>query len=124
FSALSEVYFAAGNLTKAEGALREALRLTPDSAKLHDDLAQVYEQRADMPNAISEYEKEVDLDPTNSETYTNLGLLYAKVHNFEKGAYCFEQTLRLRPGDPRASFWLAEMYVGLNRNYDQALQLT
>src|SRR5206468_4069499 len=78
----------------------------------------------DMPNAISEYEKEVDLDPTNSETYTNLGLLYAKVHNFEKGAYCFEQTLRLRPGDPRASFWLAEMYVGLNRNYDQALQLT
>ena len=29
----------------------------------------------------------------------------------------------LPPAGP-ASFWLAEMYVALNRNYDQALQLT
>lgn len=124
FSALSEVYFAAGNFTQAESALREALQLTPDSAKLHDDLAQIYEQRSDIPNAIAQYEKEVELDSSNYETYSNLGLLYAKTHNFEKGAYCFEQSLHLRPADPRASFWLAEMYMALNRNYEQALQLT
>jgi tetratricopeptide (TPR) repeat protein len=39
--------------------------------------------------AISDFEKAIELDSTNFVVYSNLGLLYRKNNDYKKAIYCY-----------------------------------
>jgi arylsulfatase A-like enzyme/Tfp pilus assembly protein PilF len=124
FAVRAELEFRADKFADAERDLKEAIALTPRAPNLHFNLAQVYEQERDVPQAIEGYRAEAEVAPRNSGAHLNLGLLYLQGGRIEDASACFQKLLELRPGDPRASFLLAETYNLLNKNLEEALRLT
>ena len=104
--------------------LKAAIALTPRQPDLHFNLAQVYEAAADIPHAIENYRKEVEIAPRNAGAYMNLGLLLFQAGQVEAASAAFQKLHELTPSDPRAGFLLAETYNVLNRNLDDAIRLT
>jgi tetratricopeptide (TPR) repeat protein len=124
YAVQAEMNFGAGRLAEARQNLSAAIALTPRDPDLHFNLAQVYERMGDVPNAIENYRLEIDLSPGNFGAYMNLGLLQLQTGHAEDGAATFKRLLLVQPGDPRASFLLAESYNLLNTNLEEAVQLT
>jgi tetratricopeptide (TPR) repeat protein len=123
YAARAEMYFGAGKLADAERDLRAAITLTPRAPDLHFNLAQVYEGLKDVPDAIASYQLETEIAPSNFGACLNLGLLHFQAGHVEAAAACFQRLLQLRPGEPHASFLLAETYARTGNNLEQALQL-
>ena len=124
YAASAEMNFGAGKFAEAERDLVAAIELTPQAPDLHFNLAQVYEKVGDVPKAILNYQRETAVAPGNFNAHLNLGLLYLPAGNTEAAIPCFQTLLKLRPGEPRASFLLAESYNLLDKNLDDAVQLT
>jgi arylsulfatase A-like enzyme/predicted Zn-dependent protease len=124
YAVRAELEFRAGKFTDAETDLKAAIALTPQAPDLHFNLAQVYEEQKDVPRAVESYQAETAVAPRNFGAQLNLGLIYFKGGRVEEASACFQKLLELRPGEPRASFLLAETYNLLNRNLDEALRLT
>jgi arylsulfatase A-like enzyme/Tfp pilus assembly protein PilF len=124
FAARAEMYYGANRVAEAESDLKDAIALTPREPNLHFNLAQVYESARDLPNAIENYRKETEVAPGNSGAYMNLGLLCFQTGQVDAASTAFQRLRQLTPGDPRAAFLLAETYNALNRNLDEAIQLT
>ena len=124
YAVRAEMEFGADRLLEAEKDLNEAIALTPRDPNLHFNLAQVYEKAKDIPHAIESYREETEIAPGNSGAHLNLGLLYFQGGQIDAASACFGKLVQLRPGDPMASLLLAETYNLLNRNLDEALQLT
>ncbi len=120
----AELEFRADKFTDAEKDLKAAIALTPQDSNLHFNLAQVYEMEKDVPQAIESYRAETEVAPRNFGAHLNLGLLYFQGGRIEEASACFQKLLELQPGEPRASFLLAETYNLLNKNLEEALQLT
>ena len=53
-----------------------------------------------LPEAQSEFEKAVSLDPNNARTYLHLGETSLYLGQPEAGIPPLEQAIRLRPDDP------------------------
>jgi arylsulfatase A-like enzyme/tetratricopeptide (TPR) repeat protein len=124
YAVRAELEFRAGKFTEAESDLKAAIALTPRAPDLHFNLAQVYEAEKDVPRAVESYRAETEVAPQNFGAHLNLGLLYFTGGRVEEASACFQKLLELRPGEPRASFLLAETYNLLNKNLDEALRLT
>ncbi len=124
YAARAEMLFGADRLSEAEEDLEAAIALTPRAPDLHFNLAQVYEKAQNVPSAIDNYRKETEVAPSNFGAYLNLGLLQFQAGRFSDASVCFQKLLQLRPGEPRASFLLAETLGQLNTNLEQAVQLT
>jgi arylsulfatase A-like enzyme/predicted Zn-dependent protease len=124
FAARAEMYYGANRVPEAEADLKAAIALTPREPNLHFNLAQVYESAKDSGNAIENYRMETEVAPGNSGAYMNLGLLYFQTGQVDAASAAFQRLRQLTPGDPRAAFLLAETYNALNRNLEEAIQLT
>ena len=53
---LADVYLAQGRGREAEEVLRQALDIAPGNEEAHLDLARIYEERHDRPNAVKMYQ--------------------------------------------------------------------
>jgi tetratricopeptide (TPR) repeat protein len=124
YAASAEMNFGAGKFAEAERDLKAAIELTPRAPDLHFNLAQIYEKLGDQRKAILNYQQETAVAPGNFNAFLNLGLLYLTTGNGADAIPCFQALLKLKPGEPRASFLLAESYNLLDRNLDEAVQLT
>ena len=120
----AETFYRSGKLAEAEGDLKAAIALTPRQPDLHFNLAQVYEGAKDLPNAIDNYRKEIEIAPRNLGAHMNLGLLLFQTGQVDAASSTFLTLHQLNPGDPRPGFLLAETYNALNRNLEEAIQLT
>jgi tetratricopeptide (TPR) repeat protein len=123
YAVRAEMEFGAAKFVDAEGDLKAAIALTPQDPNLHFNLAQVYEKERNVPQAIESYRAETEIAPGNFGAHLNLGLLYFEGGRIDEASACFQKLLQLRPGEPRASFLLAETYNLLNKNLEEALQL-
>ena len=68
----------AGMYDKALVQLREAVRLNPDLAQAHGDLANVLSARGETGSAIDEYRRAIQLNPEFYEAHLSLGLILAQ----------------------------------------------
>jgi len=76
----------------------------------HYELAQA----SPASEAVTEYEKAVEIDPKYAPAYNMLGYEHARMGNYEKAARSFERYAELRPGLPNPVDSIAEMnmFVG------------
>ena len=57
FSTLGEMNFGAGDIISAERNYKEAINLEPSTTDLYYNLAQIYEIKGEVPNAVEAYKK-------------------------------------------------------------------
>jgi len=86
----------------------------------HANLAQFLFSQDRYDEAVTEYEKAVDLNPTEGNRYA-LGQAYLQTGEYVKAEEQFMQVLRMVPDDPAPHLGLGQTYAGQGR-YEIAIQ--
>lgn len=123
YSTVGELFFGAGDLSRAESNFQSAIVLTPGRDSLHYSLAQIYEARRDFPAAVEAYRQEIHVNPKDFKSYNNLGLIYRNMNRLDDAALCFQKVIDLDGQDPRGYWLLSETYRRMGREKDALLVL-
>ena len=116
YSTLGEIYFGAGDLSRAETSYRSAIELNPKGDSLYFNLAQIHEARGDIMGAVDAYRNEIQVDPKSFKSFNNLGLIYKNTNRLEDASVCFQKVIDLDPEDPRGYLLLAGTYRKMGRS--------
>ena len=73
------------------------LKVTPDDAELHDDVALLYLGMGMVNNAVRHFELSAALKPESAASHFNLGTARAQAGRFQSSVESFRTALKLRP---------------------------
>ncbi len=76
---------------------QQALRLKPDHAVAHNNLANALRQQGKLTEAVASYQQALCLNPEIAETHTNLGVALFEQGKLPEAVACCQQALRLKP---------------------------
>lgn len=83
------------NLNKKERLFKEALTLPCKNreiqAKIHNNLADTYENAGRFEEAVAEYKKAIDLDPALTTPYISLGDVYSKMGKLKSASQYYNK---------------------------------
>ena len=82
---------------EAEALLLKATEVAPMMVEPYTMLGKRYTRQKAYPQAIDAYNKAVELDPTASDAFFNLGFIYAATGKFEAAEKAFKQVVSLKP---------------------------
>jgi len=94
--------------------------LAPDSWRMHQMRAEVYQLRYEDERAIGEYERAAQLRPDAPELYEELGSLYLQNNLTDKAWSALEKALKLEPSRARALYLLGQLYLA-GREHEKAI---
>jgi len=72
-----------GNLAAAEQKLLAALKKRPTLIRAQNGLGLVYTYRRDFPKAIASFKRVIQLDPSFTDAYNTLGILYTETGQYD-----------------------------------------
>ncbi len=107
-------YVAAGQYAKAENEYRDVLRLAPTDPVATRELALLYKNQGQLPQAYTLLQKAAELQPDNAEVQVKLGqilLVTGQVQDARKAAL---RSLEKQPGGEEALILLATTAARLN----------
>ena len=110
-----------GKTDKAIEAYQTSIRLNPDSADPHVDLAKLFFSEKRYQEAGTEYAKAVKIDPSSSNRYS-LGQAYLFQDRFVEAEAEFQEVRRLEPDSPYSFFGLG-LANSKQGNYEKAIKL-
>lgn len=105
---------AAGRLPKAVERFRDALRIEPDYAEVHNNLASALANLGRFDEARVEFERAVRERP-GLEAWHNFGLLEAQQHHFDNAVRAFEKALEFDPRHVQTLFAMSGAYGSMNQ---------
>ncbi|MCX5684740.1 MAG: tetratricopeptide repeat protein [Planctomycetota bacterium] len=88
---------AAADLDEAIRCYQESLRIRPDNAEAHCNLAIALVARGEMDEAIRHYQEALRLKPDYADAYCNLGLALYKQGQPDEALRCYQEALRIKP---------------------------
>jgi serine/threonine protein kinase/tetratricopeptide (TPR) repeat protein len=109
--------------------LKELIEKYPNEKDAHSELGFVYHGRDLFADAIEEYQKALELAPTDGFILNHLGYLYSDMGEYEKAVECFQKYAKLYPEDANPIDSMAEQYFRMGRlddaiaNYEKALKI-
>jgi len=74
------------------------LAYTPTSARMHNNLGNIYFTGGRIEDAIKSYRKAIKLEPGYPNPYNNLGNVFYRSGDYDKAAPLFIQAIKLNPG--------------------------
>ncbi|MDY6784368.1 MAG: tetratricopeptide repeat protein [Cyanobacteriota bacterium] len=86
---------AAGEYQLAEKIYKEALKIDPNFAIAHYNLAMTYKAIGNFKEAIAACEASIRLNPDRGSAYQNLGVIWLKCGNFAKSEEAFKKAIAL-----------------------------
>jgi TPR repeat protein len=113
----------------ALGRLRNAVRLSPDSADDRLKLAEGLYRIGDLDTAIDECRVAITIDPTNAESHMQLGITLMAKQEGRTAAMALKEAIRLDPELTLAHYSLASVQYSLGhltaaiQSYRRALEL-
>lgn len=108
---------------EALNALREAIRLAPDSTDAYEAIFRLQESTNDLAGAIDMCEKLLEFQPKNARLQMQLGMTLARVNDSKNAAATLERALETDPKLTEARFVLGLVYLDLNENAKAVEQL-
>ena len=111
---LGLVFSKQGRLDDAIREYREALRLKPDDADTHYDLANALGRKGLWVEAISQYREDLKLNPDDPAGHNNLGVAFFQKGKLKEAVSEFQEALRLKPDYTDARRNLAAAMRALN----------
>lgn len=104
-------------IDEIEDLALHALKNNPNNIGAHNILASVYKHKGDIKKAMDEYRASLRIDPTNSETLNDYGVLLYTNDKREEAKEIFTQILRMDPMDKFAEENLVICYKLDSRMY-------
>lgn len=89
-------------------------------AQIHYRLGIIYGDRGDIPRAVGEYERAIEIDPEYPKSYLNLGALLARLGEYDDATRAFESAIRVDPWYVEARTNLAMVHIAQGR-FDEAV---
>lgn len=89
--------------------------LNPNSARIHEILAQLDAGRFQWRKAEEEYKSAIRLAPSLPDLHLGLGTVYWQAGNWQRAEEELEQTLKLDPASRVASYELGDSYIEQHR---------
>ena len=93
-------HMAAADARQAEACFREAIRLEPECAELHANLALLLEQEGKLSVAEQLYRHAISLNPNLGRTHLNLGALLTNLKRFAEAEAAYRRSQELMPNSP------------------------
>jgi tetratricopeptide (TPR) repeat protein len=93
----------------------KALAVSPNDARLHQNLAHTFAEAGDYGEAIRQYRRSLELHPDQPLVLVNLGIAYAAQGNPSRAIVTYEHAINLNPFEPLAYFNLANIYLQANQ---------
>ena len=78
-------------------------KIEPKTSQIYTAIANTYKQIGEPTNALNYYKKAQKLDPTNSDIYFNLGLIYMELNSFETARYNLVKAINLDSENSKAA---------------------
>lgn len=114
---LAQYYLEKDDLERGGPPLREAINLEPDNPELRAMFLTFLQQsgnrkarEGDYPGAAMDYQGALSGDPSNVELHLNLGVVHARMGNYEAAAESMEVYSKERPEDVNASIALGDVF--------------
>ena len=112
-----------GNTNIALTRYRDLITTARDSdyiASVYNNMANIYSDRADYPNAVNMYKKALEYLPGNKDVLLNLGLTYKNSKAYENAVRVFEALLKTESENPMIFNELGNIYYDRN-DYKKAV---
>lgn len=102
-------HYNAKNFDDAIVDLEEAIKHSPDFYSAYHTMASSYHELGDVKKALENYEKIIGKKDLNGKSlderaWYNIGLLYVKDKQLDKGAEAFDKALEINPNYQKAKF--------------------
>ena len=111
---LGLAYYKEGEFDDAKDAFQKAISLNSSSAHYHYSLGQLLQDYSDLDGAwveaVHEFTKAIELDPSYVEAWYDRGSLYDKRGELEKACHDFQQVVTQMP-NYAARYNLAVLYI-------------
>jgi len=108
-----------GDWKRGEKELRDALRLMPEDAAMHQRLGLVLLVQGRFADALSEVRRAAELDPLVPATGTSIGMVYFMQRKYDRALDAWRNLAALHP-DAVALHALLGMALEAERNYSEA----
>jgi len=109
-------------LTGASQNCEKALALDPQLAEAHTCLGNVDFGTGQYEEAVTQYQRALDLDPRSNDALEGLASAYGKLENPVAAEAAYKKAIVLRPEYWAVYSWLGEFYTGQAR-YSQAAEM-
>lgn len=114
-------YFEQGKYDEAVIQFLNAIKLDPNFAKAHYQLAETYIRLQAWPDAYRELQRTIDLDPSNVKAQIRLGNLLGAAHSFAEAQAVADKLLHMDPNNADAHVLQANLNVAQG-NRDAGMQ--
>lgn len=94
---LGVIAYRAGRDVDAEAILRQSIRLNPNNAEAHSNLAAVLKAIDQLDEAVAACRRAIAIDPNLGRAYTHLGNALSLQGKREEGVAAYEQAVRCEP---------------------------
>ncbi len=111
-----------GNFDAVKTLYEQCLKLDPNSAVIHYELASYYVHKNDLHKSIGYALKAVNLEPQNIWYKALLGVLYKQTHQYSKAIKIYTSLINKNPERVDFYYELAYLYLYVNR-LNQALKI-
>lgn len=91
------LYLSKGMLNEAEELFKQAIKLDPNYAIAHNNLAVIYLKKGFYKEAIKELRIATQLKPDYAEAFNNLGVAYFQRQKYTEAKWSFEKALEINP---------------------------
>ncbi len=123
FTTAGQIYMALENDELAEQHLLIAASLDKGNVECRRLLAQLYDRQARYRDALPVVLELRRLEPGNTIHHRNVGILYARLNQFDQAEAAFQNICMVAPRNALGYSALAELYLGAGRKLDQAERL-
>ena len=102
------------NYEQALASYAEALKLTPNDAKIYSYRGEVYYYQKNYEAALKEYNKAIELGPTGQlpregDYYFNRGILHDEHYKYDLALLDYQKALEINPDHPRAGDYISSV---------------
>jgi tetratricopeptide (TPR) repeat protein len=104
------IVFRPTQVDAAFNEFREAVRINPNFADAQRYLADEFQRRGLLDDAIIHYQKSLETDPSSGWAEYGLGSALSKKGQTDKAVKCFQQAVKVEPGYARAHNSLGFIY--------------
>jgi len=116
-----KVFFELNDTWEAERHMKNVIIQNPDNMQAYSLLASIYSKQRNYSDAITTYQKIIDLDPNQDTAHMELGLVYLKMREWEKAIPSLEKAVKLNIDNKGAYFYIGNAYEEL-KEFDKAVE--